>query len=275
MFEFERLKYINHLGQVIDFGVEGFYVNANDLRDYEWEVKTKGDKITGFKRVMTSKTLPVVVFSESEQDAINKKNRLFEEVEKDVLANQAGKIVIGDYYYKCFVVESSKAKYVKDKRFAKFGLGLVSDEPYWVKESKHSFRKIEADDEDNLDYPYDFPYDYYSGGSAQRLVNTYFAPVGFKMVIYGAVNNPSITIGGHSYGVNVVVGSGEYLTVDSTNKTIVLTKNNGEKVNKYDDRNRASYIFEPIPAGSSTVSWVGSFKFDITLLEERSEPKWT
>ena len=275
MFEFERLKYINHLGQVIDFGVDGFFVNANDMRDYEWEVKTKGDKITGFKRGMTSKTLPVVVFSENEQDAINKKNRLFEEVEKDVLANRAGKIVIGDYYYKCFVVESSKANYVKDKRFAKFGLGLVSDEPYWVKETKHSFRKIEADDEDNLDYPYDYPYDYYSGSSSQRIVNSFFAPVGFKMVIYGAVNNPTIVIGGHSYKVNTTVSIGEYLTIDSKEKTIVLTKVSGEKVNKYNDRGRASYIFEPIPNGSSAVTWVGSFGFDITLLEERSEPKWT
>lgn len=275
MFEFERLKYINHLGQVIDFGTDGFFVNANDMRDYEWEVKTKGDKITGFKRGMTSKTLPVVVFSEDEQDAIAKKNRLFEEVEKDVIANQAGKIVIGDYYYKCFVAESSKAKYVKDKRFAKFGLGLVSETSYWAKETQHSFRKIETDEEDNLDYPYDYPYDYFSGGNSQRIVNSFFAPVDFRLTIYGAVNNPAVVIGGHTYRVNTTVQAGEYLTIDSAEKTIVLTQNNGTKVNKFDNRDRASYIFEPIPSGASPVTWLGDFAFDLTLIEKRSEPAWT
>lgn len=275
MFEFERLKYINHLGQVIDFGVDGFYVNANDMRDYEWEVKTRSDKITGFKRGMTSKTLPVVVFSENEQDAINKKNRLFEEVEKDVISKQPGKVVIGDYYYKCFVVGSSKAKYVKDKRFAMFGLGLVSDEPFWVKESMHSFRKLDNGEDENLDYPYDYPYDYYSGSANQHIVNTFFAPVDFRMTIFGAVVNPSINIGGHVYKVNVTLSAGEYLTIDSAEKTIVLTQNNGTKVNKFDYRDRANYVFEPIPSGSSPVTWVGNFSFDITLLEKRSEPKWT
>lgn len=276
MFEFERLKYINHLGQVIDFGVDGFYVNANDMRDYEWEVKTRGDKITGFKRGMTSKTLPIVVFSTSEADAIKKKNKLFEEVEKDVIAKQAGKIVVDGYYFPCFVVGSTKANYVKDKRFAKFGISLVSDVPYWIKEHVFSFRKItESGDEESLDYPFDYAYDYFSGSGVQEVINSYFAPADFKMIIYGSVINPAITIGGHQYKVNTTVQSGEYLTIDSEAKTIVLTKNNGEKVNKFDDRDRANYVFEPIPSGSQSVLWLGDFGVDVTLIEKRSEPKWT
>lgn len=275
MFEFERLKYINHLGQVIDFGVDGFYVNANDMRDYAWETTTRGDKITGFKRGMTSKTLPVVVFSESEADAINKKNRLFEEVEKDVIAKQAGKVVIGDYYYKCFVVESSKAKYVKDKRFAKFVLSLVSDVSCWIKEQTFSLYPAEVNDSVHLDYPYDYPYDYSKAIGSQYIENESFADSKFRMVIYGAASNPSVFIGGHLYAVNATVAANEYLTINSMTKTIVLTRNDGTKVNLFDNRERNSYIFEPIPSGTSEVSWTGDYGIDITLIEERSEPKWT
>ena len=68
---------------------------------------------------------------------------------------------------------------------------------------------------------------------------------------------------------------GEYLTIDSTTKKIFLTKNDGTIINQFNNRNRDSYIFEKIPAGSNVVTWNGDFAFDVILLEERSEPKWT
>ena len=32
----EQLRYVNHLGEVIEFGKKGLFANSNDLRDYEW-----------------------------------------------------------------------------------------------------------------------------------------------------------------------------------------------------------------------------------------------
>ena len=102
-----------------------------------------------------------------------------------------------------------------------------------------------------------------------------FADANFKLVIYGAVTNPAITIGGHVYQVNCTVAAGEYLTIDSLTKKIFLTGSGGAVTNKFNDRNRDSYIFEKIPAGANAVAWSGSFGFDVTIYEERSEPKWT
>jgi alginate O-acetyltransferase complex protein AlgI len=34
-------------------------------------------------------------------------------------------------------------------------------------------------------------------------------------------------------------------------------------------------VFEKIPSGNNIVVWDGNWGFDITLFEERSEPKWT
>ena len=275
MGRFERFIYKNHLGETLDFGVNGLYVDLNDLRDYAWEVIDNGSRITNFRKGITAKTLPVTVAFKNRNYVRDLKNKLFEFCEKDVLAQKYGRVIIGDYYYSCYVTASAKNGYAHDPCSTQFSLTLTTDKPYWIAERTHSFRKIDNGEDDNLDYPYDYPYDYYSGSANQRIVNTFFAPVDFRMVIFGAVVNPSINIGGHVYKVNVTLSSGEYLTIDSVEKTIVLTQNNGTKVNKFDYRDRASYIFEPISSGSSPVTWVGNFSFDITLLEKRSEPKWT
>jgi carbamate kinase len=73
----------------------------------------------------------------------------------------------------------------------------------------------------------------------------------------------------------VAIASNEHVTIDSTTKTVILTKGNGEQVNLFNLRNKESYIFEKIPSGMSIVSASNDqIRFEITLLEERSEPKW-
>ena len=51
-------------------------------------------------------------------------------------------------------------------------------------------------------------------------------------------------------------------------------RNNGVMVNLFDLRGKEFSVFEPIPGDVVTVTWNGSFGFDITLFEERSEPAW-
>lgn len=272
---YERFRYQNHLGEILDFGKNGLYVEENDLRNFAWEVLTSGNKITGFKRGFIQKPLPVSVAFRNPTYVRDLKNKLFEFCEKDVIAKKYGRIIIGNYYFQCYVTGSAKSAYIHDKDFTHFELTITTDLNYWTSERKKSFSRGQAVEEENLDYPYDYPYDYFLRAGSNMLVNNFFADVDFRMVIYGAVVNPLIIIGGHRYSVNCSVQSGEYLTIDSEAKTIVLTKNNGEKVNQFDARDRTSYVFEPIPSGANGVIWNGNYGFDITLLEKRSEPKWT
>ena len=109
----------------------------------------------------------------------------------------------------------------------------------------------------------------------QKLNNTGFVPENFRMNIYGPCINPQITIGGHVYEVAKEFEANEYLTIDSIAKTITLTHTDGAVENCFNLRNKESYIFEKIPVGVNTVSGNAEFKFDITLFEERGEPKWT
>lgn len=275
----EKIRFINHINEEIKFGENGVYANYNDLRDYTWNPTILNSRISGFSKGVVTKTIPVVIHCESENAGITIKNRLMEFAEKDILAKQHGKIIIGDYYLKAFITGSKKSEYLLEKGYMKTTLTLKTDFPDWIKETVVAFRTNLASavnvEGRNLDYNYDFPYDFTSGMVNKKLVNTGFVGTNFKMIFYGPVVNPTVHVAGHTYQVNCEVGEGEYLTVDSLSKTIVLTKNDGTQENKFNYRNRDSYVFEKIPAGDSPVTWDGGSGFDVILLEERSEPKWT
>ena len=270
----EKLKYINHMNEVLEFGKDNLFMNENELHDFVWEITTKNDRISGFKRGIVTKTVPIILKCDSKEEGIKLKNKLFEVFEKDVLAVKHGKFIIGDYYMKCFITESSKSEYLIHKGYLKIELTVSTDFPYWVKETRTKFNYDQEVTSDYLDFNRDFPFDFTSNLIGRPLKNTNFVDTNFKINIYGYCKNPRITIAGHDYEVNVSVDSNEYLTIDSVNKTIVLTHSNGTTKNCFNNRNRDSYIFKKIPSGTYNVSSNTSFKFDVVLLEERGEPRW-
>ena len=274
----EQLKYKNHVNEVFEFGKDGIFVDMNELHDYEWTVTKKGNRISSLDYAISKRQLPVVILCETEEEGIAARNKLLEVVEKDVLALQHGRIIIGDYYFKCFVTRSKKSNYLTTKRMMEVTLTLTSDFPYWVKETTFPFRRA-AESEvvagQNLDFNFDFPFDYYMGMESKAMNNTGFVGANFRMIIYGACSNPSVFVSGHEYTVACDVGEGEYLTIDSATKKIFVTAIDGTTTNMFNLRGRDSYIFEKIAPGNHVVSWEGDFGIDIILLEERSEPKWT
>lgn len=275
----EKLQYRNHLGEGISFGQDGLFVNENDLRDFTWGYTSKNNRLSSFQKGVVKKTLQVIIACTSEEDGLAKRNALFEVCEKDVLAKNYGKITIGDYYMKCYVIGSKKSDYLYNNQTMKVKLTIVTDSPVWVKESTTIFQKsvegMVVTGGEFLDYAFDYPFDYAYEFAIQNLINDDFVATNFRLIIYGSCSKPRIHIGGHEYLVNADISSGEYLVIDSSEKTIMLVRNNGEKVNYFNKRSRDSYVFEKIPVGANTVSWEGEFGFDVTLLEERSEPKWT
>lgn len=272
----ERLKYKNHMNEVIDFGKDGIFVNTNNLHDYEWTVTKKNNMIAAFNRGVVTRKLPIVIICETEEKGIAARNRLMEVVEKDVLAFQPGQIIIGDYFFRCYVTKSEKKGYLTNKRLMELALTLTSDFPYWVKENVFPFGASSAGGGGGEeDFPYDYPFDYLESSISSGVNNTNFVASNFKLRIYGACINPSIIIGDHTYKVNCTVNAGEYLTIDSTTKKIFVTGIDGSITNVFNLRDRDSYIFEKIPTGMNTVAWGGNYGFDLILLEERSEPKWT
>lgn len=271
---FEKIKYINHLNEEIKFGENGVFVNENELRDYSWNYSKDNNKISNFNRGVSKLKLPVAVACANEDEGISAINRLMEVAEKDVLAGQPGRFYVGEYYYSSYIIASKKKKHNRIRGFMLADLTVASDNPVWVKEIQGTFDATTSSAGKNLDFPHDCLYDFTSPNLVDTLVNTGFADVNFMIRIYGEVTNPSVTIGSHQYSVNTKVNSGEYLTIDSREKKVFITKADGTQENHFKDRDKSNYIFEKVPSGESKVSWSGEYVFDVTLYEERSEPKW-
>lgn len=273
----DNFIYENHLGVRFN-GVENdVYLNANTLRDYAWTYQTMNGRISRFYRSTTGRKIPLVVACESTAVANTVRNKLLEIAEADILARLPGKIYIGEYYTTGYITASVKSNYLITGRFCNIELTVTSDNPAWYREKTQLFLPA-TDDGDMVgetEYPHDYPYDYAVAASGKNLTCDSIGDNAFKLLVYGAATNPAITIGGHTYAVNGTVGSGEMLLIDSLTKTITLITADGKRVNWFDRRARDAYIFKPIPPGQHDVTWLGSYGFDLTIIEERSEPRWT
>ena len=271
--------YENHLGQRFD-GTNCVYLNQSDLRDYSWNYDTINNRVSRFYRGVTSRNIPLVVYAKSKAEANAAKNRLCDITEVDIAETNngkatPGKVFVGDYYTLGWIVSSKKTAYMPNPKYTRLGLELLRDDSAWYRDTLHTFAPARNSPADNgAGYPYGFPYDYTNPANTRNIMCESVGGNAFRLLIYGRADNPTVYIGGHTYAINGTINSGETLLIDSLNKTITLTTATGKKENWYARRNRASYIFEPIPAGQNTVNWDGSFGFDLTVIEKRSEPRW-
>lgn len=270
----EAIKYTNHLGETVWFnGSQNIYAKHSELRDYAWSYDFSNDVISNFNhRGISERSFPVRIVGTAEECQIAR-NRLYEVIDKDTIVSESGTLWFGAYYIKCFISASRKSRYMPD--YGDIDLTVVTDNSYWVKENLQTFgpQNIAF----GLKYNKGYRYRYTDYATNVQVTNSNIAAMPFKMVIYGACENPEITIGEQTYKINVTLGTSEYLTltaIDQT-KTIVMTDSEGNETNIFNKRDKAHDNFKPIPNGTFNVVWDGGFNFDLTVYDRRSEPVWT
>lgn len=271
----EKIIFRNHEGESLETAIDGIYYKYNDLRDYKWGYSSNGRQITGFNRGIVEKTVPLVILCNTEQEGIDIKNKLFMMAEKDVLANQPGRFIVGDYYLLGYVTGAKMTKYLYTKSYMEVSITFATSSEYWVKEHIYSFGLSEVTSNKNKRYAGRYPYRYANGLSETFLINEHYAECNFRMNIYGPCTKPSVYIGGYGYHFNIVLQEGEYLEIDSAAETVTKVMNFGIRANAFHYRNFENTVFRPIQTGRQSISWDGKFSFDIVLLEERSTPKWS
>ena len=97
--------------------------------------------------------------------------------------------------------------------------------------------------------------------------------------MHGPCVNPSVTIGGNVYSVNVSVPAGGYLVIDSRPEAplgwqVYMRDAAGVQSNIFDNRNPNYQILERIPGGTVNLEYSRTYGIDLTLYLERSEPSW-
>lgn len=275
----EEFVYVNHMGGV--FGSQDVFVKSCDLRDYSWNYDTLNSKISRFYRPITKRKITLAIVGTSEQwgseDVTFYKNELFAITEMDVEAKIPGYVWIGDFWTRGYIIASKKRNYLVNSRYCEIELTLVSDDPAWYRDYWYEFYQTPRTDAgEGYDYPFEYPYGYSTKSKTTQYIDCdSISGNEFDMYIYGPVTNPSIKIGEHEYSINGTVGPDEMLKISSLDKKITLYTPIGEELNWFDRRSRDSYIFEKIPSGYHTVSWDGSFGFELGVIEKRSEPEWT
>ena len=279
----EKFTYINHLGESLDFGEYsiGLFADPHELRNYEWEFDSYHGKISSFYKGLATKSLPILMATKSEKDGIELRNRLFEIMEKDVLAMKPGKILIGDYYVNGYITKNDKSDWVYSGKYIRYDFSMTMEDPNWRKESTYTFSRV-VETAGGEDPPMDFPFDfgYASETSTTVIDNNCIGSSPFKLDIYGPCTNPSIEIGGHIYRINGTIAENEFVEVvaDKSKGTRTIKKiaiGDMSEVNWFGHRYKEQSIFEEIPSGKIRVNWDGSFGFNLTLIDSRSEPQWT
>lgn len=283
-----KFRYINSRGEILDFSEFPYLFQSGDLLNYSWQYDSSNNRISNLRREAGERPFKIGIIPDlslpyKEKRAALKEaaDRLFSVIEYDVIHNADGRIESdAGYYFPCRIIKSSKLDWEKNTAFMFIDLTAVSGKNVWITEQDFSFYRSLAISENSvfsyLDYNYDYDYDYTPQQVGCGYLDiSHIATSDFKMTIFGPCNNPRILISGHPYEVFTSLSIGEHLIVDSRSNTVTKHLTNGTKQNIYNLRSKESSVFEKIPPGVSSVSWDGSFGFDLTLYIERSEPTWS
>lgn len=274
-----NITYTASSGHVYDLQAKTILQREANYHIWEWSpVATElqyGAKVSAFGRGPAVYTTQLVFRGpQNQRKALIE--ALHEDFERDVRTMTPGRITWGDYYINCYI--SSSDTHPDDTYLCTDNdISIYCPHPFWVKEDKRTFMPQEAPGGQTfLDYEFDYAYDYFYGNPGIAIWQTGI-PFGseFILTFFGPAVDPRILINGYPYQVFDTLEASEHLTINSQKNTVIKTLVNGQTVNDFDLRNKAQSVFKQIPGGTLTLNWSGAFGFDLTIFEERSEPRWT
>lgn len=300
-----KATYINHNGQSIAFGEgEGLYLNEHDLRNYSWNVQTRGNRIISVNRKgVKEHTLPAVIAAQTETRAREIADSLFSVCEADLTANQKGRITVNGYNLNCFVRGQDYSDWAKDPKSLKISMKVIRDSNWYktlepitfngsgillptigetpddVTASPAAGSTTKAWTSGEKGYFHGYPYDYPSTLNEYSFENNTGVPLYWKAVIFGAASVITFDIGGHTYAVpGVTLETGERLEITAKEaldeKTVIKVLADGTRENCFANRSSTSYLFEPIQPGNQLITCSDELVWRLVPIIERSTPAW-
>lgn len=249
-------------------------IRLKNANFHAWEFKAEstelvyGSRVSQFRKQSPTYQATIVIRG-NPIARIAVLNALHDDFENDIRKLQPGKIIWGEWYCDCYITASETVPSGDVNHWTENSIDIFIPSGFWMREETREFSAVTPTPTGYLDYPYDYEYDYTPTESTAVIWETESPfPSDFVMTINGPCTNPRVTINGYPYVVNASIPIGETLVIDSKKHTVMM----GD-TNLFDARGKEYSVFEKIPAGALDVAWDG-FDFSITLMEERSEPKW-
>lgn len=300
-------NYISHKGHQILFGKggEGLYLNEHDLRNFNWNVQTRGNRIISVnRRGVQEHTLPAIIVAQTEEKAKKLADKLYDYCEEDLLANQKGTIVVNGYNLRCFVRGQDYSDWSDTSRSLKISLKVIRDSIWYKTLEPMTFGNGDipiqittiAQAQDNgaspaggsaveswtggeKGYFHGYPYDYPSTLDEYVFENNTGGPLSWQAIIFGPASVITFDIGNHTYAVpDVTLADGERLEITAKEaldeKTVIKIAADGTRTNCFANRSSTSYLFEPIPTDSQVIRSAYDLTWRLTPIIERSTPSW-
>ena len=250
---------------------------AEGLRGREWSYTLGYRSLTGVSRTAREAELDLTYVRCPEK--VDWTRRLFD---ADVAAGTPGVFDADGWTTRAYVVKAEPASITPN--IIRQKLSIVLLDGIWRKpgDVQHFWSDALQPGLD-LDYPHDYPHDYGGMSILDTVATTRGMPQPIRLTIFGPCVNPYGIIGPNRYEVDATIPAGSRLEIDGTAdaRTVIMISDTGLRTNLFakavrgTGRGSGTYIFEPLPPGTSTISWAGGFEFDLTAIEERSEPPWT
>ena len=275
--------YVNSAGEKLDLCTWPYMIYGGDILEYDWSYESTsnygkaGGKIKNFTKGVEKKSLNITIAGQSEIIYRKAVDALADAIEYDVANLTPGKLFVNGSYIECYVNGIKPDDWVCSCDFLDVELILSVEYPFWLKEKEYVFYKTGQISKNNKRYANRYPWRYPNGQTKGVVYQTFVKPCDFVLTLNGPAVNPSIEVGGKTYGIIGNIDESEYVVIDTRHGFIRKYLNNTEKSvyqNLYDIRTRENDIYEKLPRGTLHITWTGEFRFSIILIEERSLPRW-
>lgn len=271
------VTYTNSAGDVVAFGLGSHWrYTDNDLFDASLDYDTANNKVISFGEDLVENTITVNLRTTNTAGRVER-NRIMDVAQVDIAAVVPGTLRVGQSFTRAYITGCKPDMYHYRDGFMDLELTLLR-RPYWLREYSQVITPESRSGIGGMDYPTDFPYDYMSSTTdTNTITNPFSVPAKPVFYIGGACENPSLTIAGNTYEVQIKIDYGELIIVDALERTIITRDKFGNETSIFDKGVRASgsYIFQSVPAGTSNVIWDGSYSVEVKLYEERRVPYWS
>lgn len=280
-----EVKYTNSAGQTVILYGDGLtYIDIMDLHEWEWSYSLS-NRITGmggdasdFARFPRTFDLELRMRGMNREEFLNRVNTLHDITEADMISGDPGRLYVDDQYLTCYLaVAGKKPNHLKNSNFMTRTVTVLAVEPYWCTPVQVTINPAtdQPTNENGKKFNLKYAYRYGTSVSGTTIINNHYSAAPAVMQFFGPVANPSITIAGVTYGVDVTLTATDRLVIDQIKHKIYTVSETGVKTSVFNSRNKQFDIFTPIPVGSNNILYSGDFKVQITMIQQRSELRWT
>lgn len=274
-----RLEFDNGLGDIISFSNDELLYQDNDLMAQAWnfnkvQFANGVTEITDFYKSDKSFSLTVHLWDVRDEKAYREAvDRLTAVADKNIQTKTFGRLYLNDDYLLCRITGIEHQDWFNPYYQHKIKLTLTADYPMWIHEQ--NILLTTANSSGGKSYPLSYPYSYSARATVNAIRNNHYAESDFKITFYGYAEDPSLIIGGVTYGFDsVTLTSNEYAVYDTFNRQM-FKMSNSVKTDLFNNRlTRSGAAYTPLKAGDNALTWGRNFKANVTIYQERSLPAW-